>query len=183
MSAALPDQLDPWRAVKLGLSYRGILPLAEFARLAAAVLPETDGEPTQIQYHLCFERDADQRALVRGQVQAQLHLPCQRCLSPVTLPVDATWTLMLIKTQSSADALEDESDVETLIVTDTPVCPRDLIEDELLLAIPVVARHEVGQCQVPHGRHSNDAGAHAQSNEQPPNPFAVLATLKGRPKK
>ncbi len=87
---------------------------------------------------------------------------------------------MLVKTQSDAEALGDE--VETLVVMDEPVSPRDLIEDELLLAMPVVARHEAGQCQAPDGPHSSGDGANAQSVEQRSSPFAVLATLKDRPK-
>lgn len=178
MSVALPDQIDPWRAVKLGLSFQGSLPLTELPRLAAVVLADGSGGPTQIQYDLSFGRDDKGRALLSGRVRSRLPLPCQRCLREVSLQVDAEVMLIMVKTEEGASTLD--SDVEPLIVGDAPLRPRDLIEDELLLAIPVVPRHAFGQCQAPAGQQDAVERDGAASASERPNPFAVLATLKDR---
>ncbi|TCT20827.1 YceD family protein [Thiobaca trueperi] len=181
MSAALPDHLDPWRAVKTGLSFSGQVLLRHLPRLAAVVVDRDAGLDAPVNYRLRFERDQNGRAVVLGQVWSQLRLPCQRCLGEVVIEIDVPLRLGLLHTEQAVESLAD--DLDPLVVGDEPLHPLDLIEDELLLAIPVVPRHDSGLCQppdlsvVPAARESV-AKVEQDEAVDPPHPFAVLAALK-----
>lgn len=182
MSATLPDSLDPWRAVKTGLSFSGQVALRRLPRLAAVVADHETGLEAPVNYRLRFERDQKGRAVVLGQVWTQLRLPCQRCLGEVMIEVDVPLRLGLVASEQASESLAD--DLEPLVVGDEPLHPLDLVEDELLLAIPPVPRHDSGLCQPP----AQSAGSSAipvqreliaqDEQDDPPHPFAALAALK-----
>lgn len=178
MSVALPDQLDPWRAVKSGSSFHGSFGLSELSRLSAAVVAEGDGEPATVEYSLSFERDAEGRACARGWIRSRLRLRCQRCLGEVSVPVDVPLALVLLASERGATDIPP--DMDPWIVEDDRIRPMDLIEDELLLAIPVVPRHEPGDCRAPAETQvtTNSDVSSVMSTERE-NPFGILADLKG----
>lgn len=140
MSDDLPDRIDPWRAVARGLRYAGQLPVVAFERLRP-LLVSSDGT---VEYGLRFGRDANRRALVWLEARARLRLSCQRCLGIVDFPVDARATLALVQGFDEAASLPDEYD--PLLLSESKLCPMQLIEDELLLAIPDIPRHAAGAC-------------------------------------
>lgn len=175
MSAPLPDQLDPWRAVQAGYSFAGEIPLERLPRVAEAVL----GAEGPARYELTFGRDPDGQATIRGQVSMTLRLLCQRCLTQMLLPVAATVALGLTRATSGADALGLAAveglpeDLDPLPLGREPISPLDLVEDELLLAIPQIPSHPAGECRA----------TASPSLEPPPpavrdNPFAALAALR-----
>ena len=65
-------------------------------------------------------------------------------------------------------------------VTDERMTLAELVEEELLLAMPLVALHD--QCPDPPPQSAGDPGAQDDNQSDPDNPFAVLARLKGRRK-
>jgi uncharacterized protein len=73
-------------------------------------------------------------------VQAVLPLVCQRCLRPVRIEVRSDARVALVADLDVADQLD--SSVEPVVVEDGRVALRDLVEEELLLAVPLVPRHE-----------------------------------------
>lgn len=178
MSAPLPDQIDPWRAVKLGSSFDGEIPLERLPRLAEAVV----GAAGPVRYTLAFGRDSQGRAVARGQVSLSPTLICQRCLEPLTLAVDAPIALALVKAVSEADSLGLTAIVgvpdglDPLPLGDEPICPLDLLEDELLLALPQIPLHPSADCPAA-GLSPPPPDAAGERD----NPFAVLAALRGAP--
>ncbi|NEX21138.1 hypothetical protein G3480_12580 [Thiorhodococcus mannitoliphagus] len=175
MSPTLPDQLDPWRAVKSGVHLSGALPLHMLPRLSAELAVSASDV---VHYELLFERDPEGRAVVRGRLKSSLRLRCQRCLGEVLVPVDVPLGLVLLPSEHGAADLPP--DLDPWVVGDDLVCPRDLVEDELLLAIPVVPRHAPGDCQAPPARAEDQIRDGGDSDENRPNPFAALAELKGQ---
>jgi uncharacterized protein len=176
MSKSMPELLNPRVAAAHGDSYRGDLPLATLPRLSS--LAETgqladDQGPggSQAAYRLTFFRDEQGRDLVEGSVRAQLRLRCQRCTEGYDLPVDACFTLAVVNGLDEAEALPDAYD--PLLLEEALIRPRDLVEDELILAVPAVPRHADGDCVMP----AEAAGATDGPDERP-NPFASLAVLK-----
>ena len=180
MPADLPNHLDPWRAVKNGLSLTGEVALSQLPRLASVVLGGRDGSEARVSYELRFERDRDGRALVNGRVQSCLRLPCQRCLGEVGIAIDAPLRLGLINHDQVAGELPD--DLDPLVITDERLDLLALIEDELLLAIPTVPRHDAGFCQPPEqaetGATSASPGNSLGPSREAPHPFAVLAGVR-----
>ena len=139
MTKSTPELIDPLRLADQGRELRGSYPLATLERLVP-MLHQPQGE---VNFTLRFSRVGDGTRLVRGKVQATLVLTCQRCLMPMEFLVDQSVCLGVIETLRAADLLSEE--LEPLLV-EGPVSLRDLVEDELLLAVPVVARHDLHEC-------------------------------------
>jgi len=169
VSSPLPDHVDPWSAADSGTVFSGRLPLSSLPRLRE-FLVEGAGD---VGFRLAFRRDNGGRAVVSGEVHAGLVLRCQRCLQPLAHRIDAGIELALVSGIDEADRISDGYD--PLLAVDRLIRPRDLIEDELLLGLPQIPRHEPGACRM----QAPDRPSPVQ--EQPDDrvrPFAVLAAWK-----
>ena len=164
MSTALPPVLDAWRAVSAGARYEGSLPLERLARLRPS-LADADG---RVDYVVQFGRDALDQAYVELAVKARLPLLCQRSLERYLQPVSVLQRLGLITDEAQESALPEG--VEPLLLNaDGEIHPLDLIEDELILAVPVVPINPEATLPAP---------GFDEPEEEKPNPFAALAALK-----
>ena len=164
MSSRLPKQIDPWRVSEQGLSYTGVVELIDFPRLAPLLIRPQG----QVSYAFRFSRDGLGRPLVAGHAQATLWQTCQRCSQPVAVPVDSDFQLVVVEGLDEAAALGDAFD--PLMADDAEINLLDLLEDELLLSLPVVARHR--ECNA---WKYDDEQIAAESRE---NPFRILQKLK-----
>jgi uncharacterized protein len=100
---------------------------------------------------------------------------CQRCLGPAEVPVTVERSFRFVATEELAEAQDDESE-EDVLVESREFDLKALIEDELLMAMPLVARHDVCPTQVK--LVVEDPDFEAQSGQKQ-HPFAVLAKLQG----
>ena len=100
---------------------------------------------------------------------------CQRCLGPVDIAVSVKQSFRFVGSEEAAEAQDEESEEDVLALSQE-FNLADLIEDEVLMAMPVVPRHE--ECPVEVKLEVADAGFEAASAEKR-NPFAVLAKLQG----
>ncbi len=171
MSSPLPDLIDPWRAVDAGAEFDGAWPLSGLARLGES-LRETEGE---VRYRLAFGRDLEGRGTLKGEIEARLVLTCQRCLGALELAVATPLELALIAGLDEARLLPEELD--PLLVSEASVRLLDLIEDELLLALPQIAMHPPGDC-VPPGPEAVAEGDYP-ADAGDVHPFAILGALGG----
>lgn len=112
-------------------------------------------------------------------VQVLVPLTCQRCLLPAEVPVVIERSFRFVGTEDEAAAQDAEAEEDVLALSDE-FSLSDLIEDEVLMELPLIPKHEV--CPVPVKLAVADAGFEiAQSERQ--QPFAVLGQLKsGIPK-
>lgn len=99
---------------------------------------------------------------------------CQRCLGAVDVPVAFKREFRFVATEDLA-ASEDEASEEDVLALSRDFHLMDLIEDELLMALPVVPKHEV--CPEPVKLQVADPDFVDEASEKP-NPFAVLEQLK-----
>lgn len=175
MSSRLPEFIDPRRLASQGGGFSGTVKLGDLPRLRGALL-ETTGSA---EFRLEFYRDNRGRARIKGQVRADLVLECQRCLEAMVLPVDAELDLAVIQVPEEADRLPESCD--PVWVEEDTMRLLDLVEDELLLAIPQVPRHEPDSCgidgYIPVDEETADQEQEDEASDKP-NPFAVLAGLK-----
>lgn len=165
----LPDSVDAWRAAAARRSFAGALPIATLTRLCE-VLAGTGGELT---YQLDFGTDSLGIDGVDVHVQAPLTLLCQRTLEPFVLPVTVDVRLGLIRREQDEAGLPPECE-PLLVAEDGQLHPADVIEDELLLAVPLVPINP--DSSLPDAVLADDADTAA--DEQQDNPFAVLRGLK-----
>lgn len=108
---------------------------------------------------------------------AVLPLTCQRCLGLVELPVSVERSFRFVENEALAAILDEESEEDVLALSkDFDLL--DLVEDELLMGLPAVPKHEV--CPVPVRMQVADA-AFTDAPLEKPNPFAALGQLKKKP--
>jgi uncharacterized protein len=168
-----PTKFDVEAFAKADASIGGTWPIARLERLAssAVALEETD--------LVTWRARGERRAVRGGQFQAWVHLEakarvmleCQRCLAPVAAEVDAKRSFLFVHGEETAAELDADSEDDVLALTRS-LDLRDLIEDELLLALPLVPRHET--CPQPLLQSETPAAA----EQEAPHPFAALASLK-----
>lgn len=165
----LPETVDPWRMVSARCSFAGHLPIAGMDRLAE-VLIATAGE---VEYKLDFGRDEWGTAYMAVNAQAPLALLCQRTLELFVLPVTLQMRLGLLRNEAEEAALPPG--YEPLLVIDGRIHPAAVIEDELLLAVPLVPVSP--QSEWPE-EGLESAAPDAPTDDVEDNPFAVLRELK-----
>jgi len=153
--------LDIRALVRQGVTLKGEVQLAELERLEGIALKDAP-----VRFELKFGKDAEGQSVVQGSVQGVVDMTCQRCLKPVGIEIDASVALGVVTSEAEAKNLPD--DLEPLILGDEPVRLGDLIEDEILLALPVVPRH-AHQCVPAHREH--------EGPEKTDNPFAALRNM------
>jgi uncharacterized protein len=169
MSVALPERVDASRMVQARRTFQGKLPLASFGRLRAS-LAAVEGEAD---YDVEFGKDELGVAYLAVRVDADLPLTCQRTLEVYRQPIRIDQRLGLISEESEEAALPPG--YEALLIADGQVSLADVIEDELILALPVVPLKPGAPLEW------RDEGA---DEEGEPNPFAGLEGLrKAQPKK
>ncbi len=145
MSREFPDFIDPWRAADGERQIAGTMPLARLKRLVP-LLAVADGDAVagEASFSLQFGYDAQRRASVEVEVAAELPLMCQRSLKPYMESVAQHSVLQIIAEASEQQLLSDEE--EFVLVEEGRLAVADLVEDELLLAVPQVPRNpEVGE--------------------------------------
>lgn len=165
MSAALPDRVDVARQVQARRVFEGSLPLASMRRLRGS-LANDEGEA---HYSIEFGKDGLGVAYLALRVEAGLPLVCQRTLEVYVQRVVLDQRLGLIAREDQEASLPEG--YEPLLVPDGQLALAEVVEDELILALPVVPLKPGAPLDW------KDAAEDAVE-EEAPNPFAVLGALK-----
>jgi len=166
----LPFQVDPFRFAHDAVELESTLPLAQMKRLST-ILYQPEGD---VAISLAFSVDVLGTSMLRGRVQAHLNMICQRCLE--SMPVDVDTELALGFARSDAGLEQIPSELEPVRAEDGQVNLLQLLEDEIMLALPQIPRHVESECSASALLHKPTKG-----ESQPPkreNPFSVLAGLK-----
>jgi uncharacterized protein len=171
-----PDRLDVKAFVQAGAQLNGHDSLLKYERLAQEAqglhpdlyvdwqahgeLRVLDGDVHQVWLHL--------------KAQASFPMVCQRCMTPVDVPLEVDRSFRFVADEATAEALDDDVE-EDLLALSREFDLHELIEDELLMALPVVPRHDACPVAVPMASSEDDFEA---ASAEKPNPFAALATLR-----
>jgi len=160
---------------KQAAELEGQWPLSELDRLLASVHPETASAPDPVAWRAVGEqrksRGGDPEFWLHVAAQGRVMMECQRCLKPVATSLSVERAFLFVRGEEAAAALDAESEADVLALT-RALDLRLLVEDELLLALPLVPRHEV--CPQPLPLQNEEL-----SEDDAPHPFAALAALKG----
>jgi uncharacterized protein len=141
---------------------------------------EAGAAPAPVQWRVSGEQqpgnDGSVKVYLQLEASAPVQLRCERCLQGVPCTVHARRRIRFVKDEQTAaqlDALDDEEDVLAL---PERLDLRELIEEELILALPLAPRHE--DCHLPAAAAE---GQPASQERATPHPFAALAALKKNP--
>ena len=125
----------------------------------------------KLHYTVSARLDAQRRKVVSCIIEGFAFLTCQTSLEPFRHDISIEERLVLVDDEARLPAVEDESDTEDFIVADGPVDIRDLVEDAVLLALPMMPR-----------KPGLEPVGEAKPTEEPkPSPFAALQGLKRSP--
>jgi len=172
-----PRKLDVERFATDGGRLQGHWPLVALHRLLDSC--HADAPPSAAD-HVDWQAAGERRRRGAGGSHAWLHLTvdahvkltCQRCLGAVDAPLHVERWFQFVEGEQQAAQLDAETEEDVLASTRS-LDLHKLVEDELLLALPLVPRHEVcPQPLLPVGTEAPIEGAAAS------NPFAALAALK-----
>ncbi|REL27191.1 23S rRNA accumulation protein YceD [Thalassotalea euphylliae] len=165
----LPVTIDPYKSAQRRLECSGIFQLTEMNRLIDSC------ENTAEEIDVSFQFDVDELGLVviSGKGSASVGLICQRCNDELAHTLEIDFQFSPVKNAEGAadlpsyyDAIELDENGEVNL--------RELVEDELLLAIPLIPRHELDDCK---GEADTTWGELPEELDKP-NPFDVLKQLK-----
>ena len=150
--------------------FAGQVALSELKRLGELIPLEGAGaQERNIEVNFEFLSNEFDVPMVAGRLQASLELECQRCLQPLEYPMVVDFRLMI----DASDEMVEHSSEDTLYSDDGYIEIEEVIEDEMILALPLVAMHEDTAC--------NENWQVAELQAETPrreNPFAVLQQLK-----
>ena len=169
-----PRGLDVAALCRLGQVVEGEWPLAEMTRLTDSLAAPAGDE--QVRW-----RAAGRVQPVAGAPQrwldlragADVTLQCQRCLQPLPQRLDVDRRFRFVDDEDEAARLAEESDDDVLALA-RRFDLHALVEDELILALPLVPRHDA--CPLPLPAAAPDAAG--EGAPEAPHPFAALARLR-----
>ena len=139
LAGQLPNKVNFCQYADSGALLEGIIPLDRFGRLIDLV-QKPYGE---VSVSLGFHRGESKHVSATGTVEAEVQLICQSCLENMAFPIACDVNVMLLETE---DELFELAQYEEGILVEAPVVRlTDILEDELILSLPMVSRHS-GQC-------------------------------------
>lgn len=171
-----PLRLDVALLARQAGELEGSWPLASLPRLAEAVVEDGPAKPVSwsARGEAVSRPGHTEELWLALRAEAEVHLACQRCLQPMAHRIEVDTRIRFVNGEDAAARLDAEIEEDVLALTRS-LDLRELVEDELLLALPIVPRHDACPDR-PHG--SPGAGDMAGEPAAPAkNPFAVLRQL------
>ncbi len=169
-TSVLPRRVDALKACAQSASYRGAITPEELPRLSAAVV----STPREVTAKLDFFRDESGYRVVSGECEALVSVECQRCLCPFDYDLRAQMELSIVISESQLESLPKDSE-GWLLDEDGEADLYEAVEEELLLALPIVSYHDRADC-LAQGQYST--GDFVEPVVEKKNPFAALGNLK-----
>jgi len=150
--------IDGLQFARSGSEQRGSLTIDSLPRLAQ-MQASTEG----LEYRLCGGTASTGRACLRISVKGSVQLVCQRCLGPLLFPLKVEAELQLA--EDAREIAQADDDIDRVLAS-SAMDVAQLVEDEVILALPMVPRHETCAAD----------GAPSQSKTAP---MGALASFKG----
>jgi uncharacterized protein len=193
-----PERLDPARFARDDGRLAGTRAHADYERLPGLQLAGTVGAADVVSWSAQGQRRQSgarpAEPWLHLQASTTLHLQCQRCLDRLDVPVAVDRHFRFVADEALAAAEDADDDEADVLALGQALDLHGLVEDELILALPLVPRHE--DCALPaepDAAHAGEPAAAAEGGDAPgadeesltasgrPNPFAALAALRRRP--
>jgi len=180
MSREFPDIVDPWKAADGRRTFHGTMPLKRLKRLGPMLAPGGNGQDEQLltrddaRFTAKFSYDEQGLVTILLEVEVELPLICQRSLEPYREKIARRSLLVVIEDVADQDLIPGIYD--PVLVEQRRMALQDIVEEELLLAIPQVPKNpEIAEIEL-----STDGEITISSEpekEQSHRPFAGLAGL------
>ncbi len=134
MSNSLPLIIDPWLLYRHNNELVGTLLLSQMPNLQAS----QNKEESTASVRIAVTQREDGHTVIIGNAEIELELDCQRCLQPLVELVKSNFELVLVKYEHQ---LSSVSDVDDAIICEDKLELAPLIEQELILSLPMIPKH------------------------------------------
>jgi len=164
----LPLTIDPFRFADNAICLQGSFFLENMKRL----VPSLGQKEGRVQVMLQFGVDEQGTRFLSGELSTELPLICQRCLGSFAFPVQERFLAGIVHTDEEAEKLSKRYD--PLIVKDGILQLREVVEDELIIGLPIVPVHtSEDQCKV-----KMPYVLDLKPEDDKDNPFKVIEVLR-----
>lgn len=168
----LPNQILLEKWLQLGFFWQGEMPISNLPRLYALVNTVAQNAKPTLSLLCQLQKKDDGIVRLYFQVAGCVYLDCHRCLQPMALDLTENYQVALLKHADEISRVPDEEYILLEELGESRYLPiKDLLEDELLLSLPIAIHHD--HCQISIESIADD-GVEIKEN-----PFAILASLKG----
>ena len=164
----LPARINPRKLAVENSRLEGVIALVKFGRLVEA-LESSEGV---VQVKLEFRKGKKHKVIIIGHVSTCVTLVCQNCLAAMEYELEASFQYLVVESES--DLAEIAEGEDGIVCPDEKILLVAMIEDELIMSLPMVSRHGDHECQ-PMIEHKNDD---CSIKPQTHRPFTGLAELK-----
>ena len=176
VSTSMPEHisLDKW--ADTGFEWSGEVDPNSFERLATTLSAEHDQSNTQLNAELYRRNNVLHLVFT---LKGDIWLTCQRCLQPIAIDLSDDYNIALLENDSQVRLIDEEQDyllLDEIVTEQSPerLLPfKKLVEDEILLKTPMAPKHD--DCEM-----SVEQFGEIPEEEENENPFAALASLKGK---
>lgn len=174
MHHKLPKEIVPFRLAQNGLTLEGQLPVSGMQRLQAS-LHSADG---QVDVKMAFGMDEVGAPFMQGIFSTTASVICERCFESMPLYLAVDCLLAMVSNEKQIGSLAEQYE-PWLLENNDPVLLTTVVEDELILSLPIVPRHKY-DCLPEDAWSSEDTRQNDSELEKPVSPFAVLSALKSK---
>lgn len=133
-------------------------------------------EKAEIWIELSFDTNQSKQRIISGSIRAAVEVSCQRCLEPLEIELSDDIMLVLLHDEALAEKLEPQLD--PWICEDHKLELASLIEEQLLLCMPIVNYHASKDCVSALQYTSAEEKGDSLGNAKTESPFSVLSSLK-----
>lgn len=168
MTKTLQIEVDPSLCANQERNITGELSYDKLQQIQADI----DKSSSAIRANLTFSR-AGKFVVLTGRISANLVLQCAACLELTDFPVDIDVKLAIVNDEARMEMVPD--DYEPYLYEGERLLMSDVVEAEVVLVLPSIARHEVCPVELPKSSTSKDF---TLETEKKKNPFEALEKLK-----
>lgn len=184
-TSQIPTEVDYFKLAKERADLTGLIPISKLERLVGLLA----GEKGEVEVELAFRLDKGRRpdeppgVEIRGRLKAEVNLECQYCLDIYHHTLENDLLIRVQPESREERRIELEQDLQEL--DDTVFCPAgeklaisDMIEDELILGLPMIPGHEAcASISMRDGNNGNNGNDDNQAKSSGNMPFANLKQI------
>lgn len=162
-------------------SGHGFLALSDLPRVTLEATSVSEGDGFKWGVNTLFDgvTGGEPRLKMNLTLKGQIHQICQRCMQPCVVHLEESRQFVFLADESLADAFPMEEDALEPLVISSQFDLLGTIEDEILLSLPLIPKHQVGVCEpATLGSWAGDSINQDETIKKPDNPFNILKNMK-----
>jgi|SRR5580700_12128728 uncharacterized protein len=165
----LPQKVDPFRFAENEVSLEGIISIKDMARLC----PSLGSDAGQVEVSVAFGVDEQGTRFMRGHYSTHVVLQCQRCMETFENEISGNLLLGMVTAEEAVSELPKNYD--PIVIKEGSLSIQNVIEDELILSLPIVPMHSIKNCKI---TLPLAMGSAEKAETESENPFKVIELLR-----